>query len=311
VQFQLTTLGISAAGPVPGRWPSGQYLKTHRTGFLIDCGEGIQIALQRNRISWSSIDIILISHMHGDHIYGLPGLLTSWALNRRTKPLIIIGPAGLSPYLKHVFEYSYTGLPYEVTFVVADPATASELIFADKMLEVTTLPLLHRIPTVGYLVKEKPRPRTMSGAAIEKYAIPYAAIPAIKRGEDFVNEHGDIIPNNLLTFEAPASRSFAYCSDTRPNPTLLPYLQDVDLLFHEATFLQELAEQAELSGHSTARQAAEIAREAGVGQLILGHFSPRYDDLSILLDEAREVFPNSELAREGRHFRVAYEGREE
>lgn len=308
--FQLTTLGISAAGPIPGRWPSGQYLKTHRTGFLIDCGEGIQIALQRHGVGWSSIDIILISHLHGDHIYGLPGLLTSWALNQRTKPLTIISPRGLSPYLKHVFEYSYTSLSYNVTFVVADPAAAPELIFADKVVEVTTLPLLHRIPTVGYLVKEKPRPRTMSGAAIEKYAIPHAAIPAIKTGENFVTEQGELIPNSLLTFDAPASRSFAYCSDTRPNPTLLPYLEKVDLLFHEATFLQELAEQAELSGHSTAREAAEVAREAGVGQLILGHFSPRYDDLSLLLDEAREVFPNSELAREGRHFTVAYERRE-
>lgn len=306
MDFKLTTLGTSAAGPIPGRWASGQYLKTGTTGVLIDCGEGLQIALQQHGLGWSSIDVILISHLHGDHIYGLPGLLTSWGLYQRNTPLTIIGPADLAPYLDAVFGYSYTRMPYPVHYIVVDAKVDRTLVYEDECIEVYTLPLSHRIPTVGYLVQEKERPRTILGTAIKEYQIPYKEIPAIKSGADYQAASGEVIPNALLTHDPPPIRSFAYASDTRPNPDLLPYIRGVDILFHEATFLHELVDQADLSGHSTARQAAEIAREAQVKQLIIGHFSPRYGDLRPLLAEAQAIFPNTALAKEGKVFVVPY-----
>lgn len=306
MDFKLTTLGTSAAGPIPGRWASGQYLKTGTTGLLIDCGEGLQIALQQHGLGWSSIDVILISHLHGDHIYGLPGLLTSWGLYQRNTPLTIIGPADLAPYLDAVFGYSYTRMSYPVHYIVVDAKVDRTLVYEDECIEVYTLPLSHRIPTVGYLVQEKERPRTILGTAIKEYQIPYKEIPAIKSGADYQAASGEVIPNALLTHDPPPIRSFAYASDTRPNPDLLPYIKGVDILFHEATFLHELVDQADLSGHSTARQAAEIAREAQVKQLIIGHFSPRYGDLRPLLAEAQAIFPNTALAKEGKVFVVPY-----
>lgn len=309
MDFKLITLGTSAAGPIPGRWPSGQFLKTEKTGFLLDAGEGIQIALQRQGIGWSAVDVILISHMHGDHIYGLPGLLTSWALNQRTEPLLIIGPANLEPYLTTVFQCSHTGLPYPLSYKVVDFAQPGALVFEDASVTVRTLPLRHRVPTVGYVLREKPRPRTMRGDQIKAHHIPFTEIPAIKAGADYVRPDGRRILNAELTLEPPPSRSFAYCSDTAPTPDVLPLIEGVDLLFHEATFLHELQEQAAVSMHTTALQAAEIARSAQVGQLILGHFSPRYGNLEPLLQEAQSVFPNTALAVEGRCFELQYGGR--
>ncbi|MEL7423091.1 MAG: ribonuclease Z [Bacteroidota bacterium] len=310
MDFNLTTLGTSAAGPVPGRWASGQYFKTPNTGFLIDAGEGTQIALQRNGIGWGAIDVILISHMHGDHIYGLPGLLTSWALNQRSTPLTIIGPANLQPFLKTVFQYSYTGLPFRVDYVTTDSAPPGSLVYEDKHVRVTTIPLVHRVPTTGYLIAEKERLRTMRAELIDQYQIPYREIPGIKAGADFVTASGQLIPNAELTSPAPPTRSFAYCSDTMPDPKIIPYIKGVDLLFHEATFLDELAEHAVISTHTTAKQAANVAQAAQAKQLVIGHFSPRYGNLQPLLEEANAIFPNTALAKEGRVFTVAYAGRQ-
>lgn len=251
MDFNLTTLGTSAAGPVPGRWASGQFFKTPKTGFLIDAGEGTQIALQRNGIGWGAIDVILISHMHGDHIYGLPGLLTSWALNQRNTPLTIIGPANLQPFLESVFKYSHTGLPFSVDYQSIDAVQPGSLVFEDKHIQVTTVPLVHRVPTTGYHIAEKERPRTMRAELIAQYEIPYREIPSIKTGADFITGTGQCIPNSELTSPAPAARSFAYCSDTMPDPKIIPYIKGVDLLFHEATFLDELAEHAVISTHTS------------------------------------------------------------
>ena len=309
MDFYLTTLGTSAAGPVPGRWASGQYFRTPKTGFLIDAGEGTQISLQRNGIGWGAIDVILISHMHGDHIYGLPGLLTSWALNQRTTPLTIIGPSNLQPFLETVFKYSHTGLPFSVDYQSIDSSSPGSLVFEDKHIRVTTIPLVHRVPTTGYLITEKARPRTMRAELIAKYEIPYQEIPGIKAGADFVTASGHRIPNKELTAVAPPARSFAYCSDTMPDSKIIPFIKGVDLLFHEATFLDELAEHAVISTHTTAKQAAEVAQAAEVKQLVIGHFSPRYGNLKPLLEEASAIFPNTALAEEGRVFAVAYAGR--
>lgn len=309
MDFSLTTLGVSAAGPLAGRWPSGHFFQTNRQGFLLDCGEGLQIALHRNSIGWSKIDVILITHLHGDHIYGLPGLLTSWALNQRTTPLTIVSPPGLEAVMNTVFQASHTGLPFEVTWAVVDPEAAPQLLLANKEITLHTLPLDHRVPAVGYLIREKERPRTFLAEKISQYDIPFQKIPAIKEGADFTTADGIVIPNNELTTSPPSARSFAYCSDTRYHESLIPHLAGIDMLLHEATFMHDMAEHALISGHSTAQQAAEIAKAASVQQLVLTHYSPRYLDLEPLLKEARAVFPQTELAEEGRTFRMRYQTR--
>jgi len=309
MDFKFTTLGISAAGPVPGRWASGHWLKAGGIGFLIDCGEGIQISLQKNSIGWSSIDVILISHLHGDHIYGLPGLLSSWGLNSRTSPLLLVAPESLKTMLEAFFNNNLDALGFSIEWVFTQTDSVSDLLFENKLLTVHSLRLKHRVPTTGFLIKEKERPLTILREAIEQYSIPYQEINAIKAGADFKTSAGEIVPNHLMTQAPPPSRSFAYCSDTSPNVDLIPYISGVDLLYHEATFLHEMLTQAELSGHSTALQAAEVAVEAKVGQLILGHFSPRYKTLGGFLTEARTVFKNTTLSKEGRVFDVPYQGR--
>ena len=311
MDFSLLTLGISAAGPHRGRWPSGHVLTVGNQGLLLDCGEGLQIAMQEHGVGWSSIDTILITHLHGDHCYGLPGLLTSWGLKQRTQALRIVSPPGLQEMLSTVFEYSHTGLPFALEWVVVDPEEAPALIVEDQYLTIHSIPLRHRVPTVGYLVREKARPRTMRSAAIAEYDIPYQQIPAIKAGADFDTPSGEIIPNQMLTEDPPRSRSFAYCCDTLFAPALGAQLKGVDILLHEATFMHEQVGQAEISGHSTAQQAAELARQSAARQLILTHFSPRYEDLSPLLREAQAVFSNTALAAGGKVFAVPYEGRKQ
>lgn len=309
MNFSLKTLGNSAVGPTPERWPSGHGLRTPAGGFLIDCGEGIQIALQRNGIGWGSVDRIFITHLHGDHVYGLPGLLTSWGLNQRDQPLTIYSPPGLRAMLEAVFRASHTGLPYAVEYLEIDPASAPQLIGETDSLQVSTLPMDHRVPTVGYLFRERPHPRTLRSEKIAEHGIPFQQIPDIKAGADFQKPDGQVIANAELTLAPPPPRALAYCGDTRFQPALAELVAEVDLLVHEATFLHEMVEQAQLTGHSTARQAAELAKAASVGRLVLTHFSPRYGDLQPLLNEARAVFPETYLAEEGRMFTIPYAGR--
>lgn len=307
--FTFTTLGTSAAGPIPGRWASAQHLRVGKKGLLFDCGEGTQIVLQKQGIGWSSVHAILISHLHGDHIYGLPGLLSFWELYKRNTPLTIVSPEGLEDMVKMIFK-GRVKLSYPVQWVTALPDATPQLVYEETMFQVTTLPLSHRIPAVGYCVRERPLPRTILAAAIQQYDIPVAAIRGIKAGQDYTTAAGIVIPNEKLTTDPPPARAFAYCSDTRPLPALVPLIQDIDLLYHEATFTHDLAQQAEISGHSTAKQAAEIAQAAHVKELVIGHFSPRYGSLSPLLDEARLIFPNTHLAEEGKAFLVPFRGRE-
>lgn len=309
MEFSLTTFGTSAAGPIPGRWASAQYLRVGNRGCLIDCAEGTQIVLQQHGIGWSEIDIILISHLHGDHIFGLPGLLSFWALHRRSKALTIVAPLGLEEMLSLIFTHSRTVLPYPIHWVTAWPDATPQQVFASPRFEITTLPLAHRIPAVGYCVRELPPPRTILPEALQAYNIPTAAIRAIKAGGDYTAPDGSIVSNEVLTTDPPAPRAFAYCSDTAPLPDVVPLIYGIDLLYHEATFTQEHAANALATGHSTAQQAATIARDAHVKELVIGHFSHRYGSLLPLLDEARRTFPATHLAEEGRVFEVPYRGR--
>lgn len=297
--------------PAHGRFSTSQLLQVANHRYLIDCGEGTQIRLTEYGLNKGNINQIFISHLHGDHYYGLLGLLTSYSLLGRTQPLTILGPEGLEAIFEVNMQYSGgRGLSFPIRFEVIDP-TVHQCIFEDKRVKVYSLPLDHRIPAAGFLFREKPRPRNMIPDKIEAYQIPYPQIPLIKDGADFTLPDGTVIPNVELTLPPPAPRSFAYCSDTAYREELIPLIKGVDLLYHESTFLEENAEQAVLTRHSTAKQAATIAAKAGVHRLVLGHYSSRYKDLTPFLDEARNVFPKTELGVDGHTFEVAEKERSE
>ena len=303
MKFELTILGCNAALPANGRHPSAQVLNIHEELFLIDCGEGTQIRMNDFGIKKNKINHIFISHLHGDHIFGLIGLMTSMSLANREKELHIHSPIGLSEIIEVQLRITKAHITYPFHFHEIDP-TQHQLIFENKKVEVFSLPLLHRIPASGFLFREKPFPLNMNAQKIEEYNIPFSSIPAIKSGEDFITPFGKHISNNELTLPPKTPRSFAYCSDTAFAKYLTELIQDVDLLYHEATFATDELEQAKLTMHSTAHQAAIIAIEANAKQLIIGHYSSRYLDLNILLNEAKEVFVNTLLAEEGKVYAV-------
>lgn len=303
MDFSLTILGTSAAVPAYNRFCSGQLLSTPRISFLIDCGEGTQIQLQKAGVGQEQIGVILISHLHGDHYFGLFGLLTSWALAKRRAPLLIVSPPGLQQRIEALLELEIYPAPFAIRFQTYQ-AEGLLPIWSSKHLEVFTFPLTHRTPTNGYLIREKPPLPNIRPEAIQTYEIPYQAIPDIKAGGDFIQPDGTRIPHKDLVFPPVAPRSYAYCSDTRYLPALANYLQGVDLLFHEATFLHEDLEQAIKTAHTTALEAAQLALAAQVGTLVLGHFSARYPNVTILEQEARRVFPKAYAARELMRFVV-------
>ncbi len=303
--FQLTILGSNSAVPANGRFTTAQVLQVKNKLYLIDCGEGTQTRLGDYNISRRErIEQIFISHLHGDHIFGLPGLLTSFSLNNRKAPLRIYSPAGLQEMIEAILKYSYSHLSYDLKFVVV-PTDKSVQIFDNKDITVTTIPLNHRIPTTGYLFKEKEKVRNIRPEKIEEYSIHYSKIDAIKNGGDFTTEDEKVIPHKELTIAPPPPRSFAFCSDTTYQESIVPIIKGVDLLYHETTYMEDAKESAAKYGHSTAKEAATIAKMAGVGKLICGHYSSRYGDLTPLEEEAKSVFPNSELGLEGKCVTVA------
>jgi len=270
---------------------------------MIDCGEGAQIRLTDFRIKRSKINQIFISHLHGDHIFGLPGLLNSFSLAGRKKTLEIFSPKGLERMIDVIFETSQSHLNYEIIFHEVD-TEKHKLIFENKKIKVYSIPLQHRIPTTGYLFKEKPFSKNIIPEKIAEHNIPFSKINDIKNGADFTPEEGIVIPNIELVTEGKTPRSYAYCSDTVYLESIIPIIKNVDLLYHEATFADEFAKLSFERGHSTTKEAATIAKKAEVGKLLIGHFSTRYLDLNILLEESKKVFQNSNLALEGKTFKV-------
>jgi len=262
---------------------------------LIDCGEGTQMQLAKYRIKIQRIGHILISHLHGDHYLGLMGLLSTMNLYGRNKPLYLYGPQGLMEILTMQLKYSQTFLRYKVHFREID-ASMPELIFEGKNIIITTIPLRHRIKCAGFLFREKEKPKRLDKEKIQD--IPLEKRAALKAGED-VRINGRVIKNEEVTLEPKKPRSFAYCSDTIYDEGIVSQIKNVDLLYHEATFLSDKSERAKLTFHSTAAQAAIIARNAQVEELLIGHYSTRYKDLNPLLKEARDIFPNTKLAIEG------------
>lgn len=263
--------------------------------FLIDCGEGTQVQLRKAKARFSKINHIFISHLHGDHCFGLPGLIASFRLLGREIPLHVYGPKGIKEMLETIFRLTETHKGFEVIYHELS-SSISELIYEDARIEVHTIPLDHRIYCNGYLFKEKPKDRHLNMAEISKYKeIEKCDYHNLKKGKDFELSDGYILKNEILTTEPSAPVSYAFCSDTRFLESIIPIIERVDVLYHESTFLHDLKEMADYTGHTTALEAATIAKRAGVGKLILGHFSNRYHDRSVFTQEARKLFPASFL----------------
>ena len=299
--FEIHILGCGSALPTTRHNASSQIVKIGNKQFMIDCGEGTQLQLRRGHIHFSFINHIFISHLHGDHCFGLIGLFSTFGLLGRTAPLHIYADTMLEEIMKPQIDFYCKELKYPLFFHGID-ATRHEVIYEDNTITVETLPLKHRMPCCGFLFREKPKRRHLLGDVANFYGIPAYMRQAIKDGADFTTQSGETVPNSRLTREADPSRSYAYCSDTLPCLANNGHLKDVDLLYHEATFADSEKERAKLTFHSTARQAAEIAREAGAKRLVIGHYSSRYDDEETLLQEAREVFGNTDCADEGKVF---------
>ncbi|MBQ9287893.1 MAG: ribonuclease Z [Bacteroidaceae bacterium] len=296
-KFEVVILGCGCALPTSRHFNAAQVVNLRNKLFLIDCGEGTQIQFRRNKLNFNKLGHIFISHLHGDHFFGLMGLISTFNLLGRTAQLYVHAPAPLRNILQPQIDYFCQEMNYEVTLDEID-STKHQLIYEDRSVEVWSLPLNHRVPCCGFLFKEKPLKKHIIADKIKQYNIPIYAINSIKDSKDYTLPDGTIIPNDQLTTPADPTRSYAYCSDTRYLPQLAEYLQDLDILFHEATFGEDKKNLAFATYHSTAAQAATLAKECHAKKLFIGHYSARYDDENILLNEAREIFPETFLTKE-------------
>ena len=296
-KFELHILGCGSALPTTRHFPTSQVLNVREKLFMIDCGEGAQIQLRKSRLKFSRLNHIFISHLHGDHCFGLLGLISTFGLLGRTADLHIHAPKGIEELFGPMLEFFCNHLPYKVFFREFD-VNEPTVIHSDRSLVVTTIPLKHRLPCCGFLFSEKPRPNHILREMVDFYQVPIYELNRIKNGADYLTPEGEIIPNAKLTRPAAPTRQYAYCSDTIYLESVIEQVKGVDLLFHEATFAQEDLPRAKETFHTTAEEAGKIALAAGVKKLVIGHFSARYEDESVLLKEASAVFPNTVLAKE-------------
>lgn len=305
MKFELSILGTAAATPAYGRFPSCHVLNVQDTWYMIDCGEGAQMRLTDFHIPRNRINHLFISHLHGDHVFGIVGLLTSYSLAGRQEPFHIYSPRGLREFIEPTLANTYSHLLFPLEFHIVD-TEESALVYENATLTVHSIPLKHSVPTTGYYFKEKPLLPNFIKEKIEEHNIPSFQIPIIKSGADFVKEDGTIIPHSELTVPAPTPRSYAYCSDTMYHPSIASLISNVDILYHEATFTQEFLENAAFGMHSTAQQAATIANLANAKMLVVGHYSARYPDAVSVLEEAQKIFDNTFAAIDGSTFSVPY-----
>ncbi|WP_113922724.1 ribonuclease Z [Cognataquiflexum aquatile] len=299
MEFEVTILGSNSAIPAHGRNQTSQLVSVGNSFLLIDCGEGTQIQLRKFKLKFGRIDFILISHLHGDHFYGLMGLISSFHLVKRERLLTIFGPSGLDEIITTQLKYTNTKLSFPLRFVPTQ-AEGKNLILEEPMFRVFTFPLQHRIPCTGFLIEEKPGLRNMVKEKLVKTKMPVEAIVSLREGKDVVDPDGKVLYRvEEYTYPPKQSKKYGYCSDTVFDPTLVNFINGVDLLYHEATFGDDETERAGTTFHSTSRQAGIIAMKANVGKLLLGHYSSRYKDLTPILDQAKEVFENTYLSEEG------------
>lgn len=299
--MKLTILGCHSATPRTNTNPTSQILEINNHIFLIDCGEGTQVELRRHKIKFNRIKHIFISHLHGDHCFGLVGLISTFRLLTREADLHIYAPKGLKEVITLQMKLAESWTNYKLIFHELT-STTSELIFEDDKVEVYTIPLDHRIYTNGFLFKEKEGERKLDMNAVLNADIDVAYYRKLKQGFDVKDKHGNLVKNKMLTKPANPPKSYAFCSDTAYNEAMLPIIKDVDVLYHESTFLDKNEKLAAPTKHSTAKQAASIAKQANASTLILGHYSTRYNDLNLFKEEASEIFENIELAKDGKSF---------
>lgn len=297
-KFEINILGCGAALPTPRRLSSSQIVNIREKLFMLDCAEGAQMALRRSRLSFSHLQAIFLTHLHGDHVFGLMGLLSTFGLLGRIQDLHIYGPQDLQRVFQPQIDYFCADSPYQIILHEVDSKTP-QIIYEDRSVVISTLPLKHRIPCCGYLFREKPTPRHIRRDVIDFYQIPISQINNIKAGLDWTTEDGTFIPNDRLTTPPDPIRSYAYCTDTAYRPQLAEMLKGVTCIYHEGTFTQEHEVLAKKTFHSTAAQAAQIALDAQACRLIIGHFSSRYKSEDVLLHEAQQIFPNTILAEDG------------
>jgi ribonuclease Z len=297
--MKLHILGCYAATPRTLSNPTSQVLEVKNHLFLIDCGEGTQVQLRKNKIKFSRIDHIFISHLHGDHFFGLPGLVSSFRLLGRERELHIYGPKGIKEAISLLLKLGDSWTNYPLLFHELT-SNETEMIYEDEKIAVETIPLDHRIYTNGFLFREKMGERKLDVKGIAKYKVDKAYFQNLKSGKDLVLNNGAKIPNSKLTLDPPKPKAYAYCSDTGFSLGLVPKIKQVDVLYHESTFLESELELSLKTKHSTAKQAAAIAKEAEVGTLVLGHYSTRYKTIALFKEEAEEIFANIWLADDGK-----------
>lgn len=297
-RFEVNVLGCGSATPTMQHFPSSQVINVRDKLFMIDCGEGAQLQFRKSRLRFSRLNRIFISHLHGDHCFGLIGLISTLDLLGRTGDIYIHAHADLEAILRPQINYFCRDLAFDV---IIEPfsSTKNEVIFEDRSVKVSTIPLNHRVPCAGFLFEEQPREANLIADKIKYYQIPIKELKDIKAGADFVCEDGTVVPNAHLTRPAAPVRKYAYCSDTAYSEAIAPLIEGVDLLYHETTFCEQDIVRARETGHSTTAQAAQIAKLANVKKLMIGHFSARYTDNNMLLKEAQVIFPNTILANEG------------
>lgn len=297
-EFNINILGCGSALPTTRHLATSQIVDLRDKLYMIDCGEGTQVQMRRMRVRFGRLAHIFISHLHGDHCFGLPGLISTLGMLGRTGELVVHGPKEVETYLRPVMDLFCRGMEFEVRFNPVDTRSHS-LVMEDRSLSVYSIPLKHRIPTCGYLFAEKPKEAHIIREMTDFYQVPVRCMKDIKQGQDYVTPEGEVVPNSRLTRPAAPPKRYAFCSDTAYNRSIIPIIEGADLLYHEATFAECDLARAKETFHSTARQAAEIARDAHVKRLVIGHYSARYEDLSELHREAEAVFPRTILGNEG------------
>ena len=294
---KLSIIGSGSALPTKSNFPTSQLLELRNKQFLIDCGEGTQIRMRQMGLKNSHLGHIFISHLHGDHCFGLMGLISTFGMLNHTSDIQIHAHPDLEKLMQPQLKYFCEGLPFQVLFQPFNPSV-NEIIYEDRTIQVSSIPLKHRVPCSGFLFEEKTGDRHIIRDMIDFYKVPVWKIGKIKQGEDFTTEEDEIIPNDLLTLPPTPPIRYAYCSDTAYSEKIIPIIEGVDLLYHEATFMEDELYRARATQHSTARQAAEIAKKANVKRLIIGHYSARYNHKTALLNEARQVFERTELGED-------------
>ena len=301
MSIAVTILGNSSAKPTPTGHPSAQVVNINEQLFLVDAGEGVQRQMARCGISALKLRAVFISHLHGDHLYGLFPLLSTLGLYGRRTTLRVYAPRPFGDMLEAFLRLCEGDLPYQVEWVEVD-TTKNKIIFENDTTEVWSLPLRHRVPTAGYLFRQKEPPLNVKKYAIERYGLTVPQIVQAKRGEDVALESGEVLANADITYRPYGTLSYAYCSDTNYSARLAKMVEGVDMLYHEATYAAEERKLAKERGHATTADAAKVAQMAGAGRLLIGHFSARYKDLEVLLAQSREVFPATDIARERETF---------